>query len=333
MSQQESKVSAQSGETRGTALMIGNFDGCHLGHQRLAAATIALGRELGLTTLALTFRPRPDLFFSGRHDDPGSRLLTAPQQLRAFAELGIDVCVAKKFDKEFSQLTHEEFHDRVLRQELQAAAIIVGADFRFGAGRSGDATWLKDRAARDGLRCTIVPPIVSAGSVVSSSRIRTLLRDSGDVRGVAELLGRPWLLEGRVVSGRKLGRTIGFPTINLSDVQQLVPRSGVYAAVAVISGGRFGLRDALVMGLPDGTVGAAVSIGTNPTVDASSSIKIEAHLLESFGPDELYGLNVGIYLLDRVRDEMRFSEVDELRRQIAADVTAVQGLCNVSRST
>ena len=301
-----------------SSVTIGNFDGCHVGHQELVRQTLELAGRMRGSSVVMTFDPRPESWFSGQ---PEARLFSPVQKARAFAELGVDVCVVRKFNQEFSMMDHERFFTDVLCRDLNAGGLVVGADFRFGRGRCGDARWLLERTRQDLMICRVVEPIEIAGEKVGSSRIRRLLMQDGDVAGAGRLLGRPWLLEGTVVRGKQLGRTIGVPTANLGGVQQLTPRKGVYAAFAVVG-------DAVgdVMTMPERRLPAAVSVGSNPTVDDSESIKVEAHLIGDAVGD-LYDQPIALWFIDWLREERRFEGLEALKNQIARDIEAARAVC------
>jgi riboflavin kinase/FMN adenylyltransferase len=276
------------------------------------------------SSIVMTFDPRPESWFSGR---PEARLFSPVQKARAFAELGIDVCIVRKFNKEFSCLEHTQFFDQVVCNDLNAGGLVVGADFRFGHGRKGDCKWLLEQTRKLGMACSVVEPVQVGGDKVSSSRIRRLIIEEGDMATAGGLLGRPWLIEGTITRGRQLGRTIGFPTANLGGLQQLTPRKGVYAAFAVMG------RDVGdVMSMPEKVMPAAVSVGSNPTVGADDAVKIEAHIIrQSLG--EIYDQPIALWFLDRIREERRFDGLEALKAQIAEDVQQVLAVCgSVGRS-
>ncbi len=312
---------------RGTAVTIGNFDGCHLGHQWLIAETLRHAGRLGATPVAVTFDPRPEAFFRGTRDPV---LFTPEQKTRALGELGLERQILQTFDEAFSQVTHDQFYQEHLRRQLDARALVVGDNFRFGHGRAGDAAWLESRASADGVALSIGAAVGHGDERISSTRLRSTLHRNGDVRGLSEMLGRPYLMEGTIRRGDQLGRTIGTPTANLEDVGQLLPLFGIYAGYVWLS------PDAAarppVTTRPRDAVPAVFSIGVRPTLDsAQPPVRIEAHLLEgSYGADELYGRRAGYYLTDRIRDEAKLSGLEELKTWIARDIKEAKRLLRSS---
>jgi riboflavin kinase/FMN adenylyltransferase len=300
-----------------TAVTIGNFDGCHLGHQRLVAAVQEQARQLDATAMALTFDPRPEAYFKKGSDD--RLLFTREQKLRAFAELGLDAVVVQRFDAAFSQTEASAFVDHCLTRELGARAVAVGVNFRFGRGRSGDAEALRERGRACGLRVLICEPSVDAGGVISSSRVRLAL-EQGDVAAASSMLGRPFLLEGSIVRGDQLGRMLDAPTANLGGIGQLVPKPGVYFVRALVGSA------ATVMTPASQTIPAICSIGFRPTLSLPQpTLRVETHLLAgTYGPDELYGKSLSLYFDDKHRDDLKFPGLDALKAAIATDLAAAR---------
>jgi riboflavin kinase/FMN adenylyltransferase len=295
-----------------SAITIGNFDGCHRGHQQLIAKVRASAHAQGYSSLCLTFDPNPKQFF--KPDHPVGKLFQAQQKLRALAELGLDYTVIQEFDHSFSQLKPFEFYQALLKQSLRAKAIVVGHDFRFGKNREGTIEMLQLLAQADGCVVEVVEPQQWNGQVISSSAIRKSLQER-QLEKARELLGRPYLLEGPVVSGRKLGRQLGFPTANVMTQDQLLPGLGVYAGFAVVD------KEPSIFKIPETRKPCILNIGRRPTVSgAESTITTEVHILtDDMGADALYGETLGVYLTHFVRAEQKFSSLDELKQQIAAD--------------
>lgn len=312
---------------RGTAVTIGNFDGCHLGHQGLIALTRGHAQRLGATPVAVTFSPRPEAFFKGGKDPV---LFSDEQKTRALGELGIERQIVQRFDDEFSRLTHDRFYEDHLKRRLGAKAVVVGDNFRFGHHRAGDAAWLSRQAKADGLAVTVGDAAGEGGDRISSTRIRDALQATGDVRALQKMLGRPFLLEGTIRKGDQLGRTIGTPTANLEGVAQLLPRFGIYAGYVWLA--PHASARPKIMTQSEGAVPAVFSIGIRPTLDAQDPpVRIEAHLLTgSYGKDELYGRYAGYYLTDRIRDEAKLDGLEELKKWIARDVGEARRLLGMS---
>jgi riboflavin kinase/FMN adenylyltransferase len=305
------------------AVTIGNFDGCHLGHQELLARTRELAARFDAAPVAVTFSPRPEAFF--RNVDGERLLFTEAQKTRALGEAGIALQVREPFDAAFAQVSHAAFYDEHLRRRLRAVAVAVGDDFRFGHKRLGSAAYLAERGAADGLAVATCHGVEAAGGRVSSSRTRELVATTGDAATLTALLGRPYLLEGRVATGDRLGRQLGFPTANLGDVGQLILARGVYAGYVHLAVGDAPIP---VLRVSADAVPAVFNIGVRPTVATGEpTLRIEAHLLRgSYGTEALYGARVGYYFAHRLRDERRFPDLAALKTQIAADIAAAKAL-------
>jgi riboflavin kinase / FMN adenylyltransferase len=279
---------------------LGNFDGVHLGHQVVLRRAVEEGRRLGLKAVAATFDPHPRAVLR-----PGKepKLLTTLEVRRELLlAYGVDEVNVIRFDRELSEKDPREFVREVLVEELGAVAVVVGENFRFGYKASGDVDdlrgWMREAGGdARAVRISHVPE-----GEISSTRIRKLLFD-GQVREAARLLGRPYLLRGKVIEGDRRGRQIGFPTANvLPDERALVPARGVYAGRVRVG---------------DEGFGACTNVGTAPTFERRES-KVEAHLLGYVG--DLYGEVVDVTFVERLRPEKRFSGVKELKEQIARDV-------------
>jgi riboflavin kinase/FMN adenylyltransferase len=280
---------------------VGNFDGVHLGHQALAAAVVGRARARGGVAGALTFEPHPARVL--RPERAPSALLTLDQKARLLAEAGVERLAVLPFDRSLAMLTPEEFARRVLQDALGARSVVVGENFRFGHGRAGDVGELRRLGAELGFEVASLPPVSLGGRPVSSTRIREAL-GHGEVRQAQALMGRPYFIEGEVVRGDARGRALGFPTANLEPRNELLPRDGVYAA-------RCGLA-----GEPPERP-AVVNIGRRPTFDGRE-VRAEAHLLGFAG--DLYGRELRLDFVDRLRDERRFDGPGPLVEQIRADV-------------
>jgi riboflavin kinase/FMN adenylyltransferase len=275
------------------------FDGVHLGHQALVAELARGARAEKASAVAATFDPLPIQALAP--GAPASALSDVKDRVRLLRKAGADAVVVFRFDDAFARLSADEFIDRV-RGACDVRRIVVGPDFHFGHRAEGDVQTLRARAARDGFVVEVVQPIKIDGEIVSSTRIRNLLL-AGDVEKAARLLGRPYVVRGRVVHGAKRGRALGFPTINLAlPPERLLPRDGIYAMWAEMGEGRFK---------------AAASLGVRPTFGGGERV-LEAFLLDFSG--ELYGEEVEVSFIKRLRDEMAFASPAELSAQIARDV-------------
>lgn len=268
---------------------IGSFDGVHLGHQHLLARARQLAKESGRPLLVYTFDPPTKVFVRGV-----GMLSTLTEKLELLAEHGVDVTLAVPFDEDFASRSKEEFLEDL--RSIGAAQLVVGADFGFGRGRSGGPEDLKEVAPT-----LTVPLLELAGEPVKSTRIRQLLQ-AGDVEAARHLLGRPYSARGLVMRGDGIGAKLGFPTANIEPAANKVLPPGVFAARAKSGAGDYP---------------AVVNVGVRPTV-GGEDLRFEAHLLGFSG--DLYGHELQVTFLKKLRDEKRFDSTEDLRRQIAADL-------------
>jgi riboflavin kinase / FMN adenylyltransferase len=314
-----------SPELRQGAITIGNFDGCHLGHQNLIKKVQTYGTNLSLPKIVLTFDPNPKIIFE-KLSSTNSLLFTNDQKQRAFAHLEIDALVMQKFDLTFRNRTHFDFYETLLRGDLDAHAIVVGDNFAFGKGRGGDCGFLGDVTKRDGIYLSVETAVLWDNLPISSHRIRTLLGTSGDAELAAHMLGRPYCIEGVIGHGDKLGRRIGIPTANLKNVEQLVPKEGVYAGYIWYETPSEQNHPSPLR-LPLNAKKAVINIGYRPTLELSEPQKvIEGHILhQNIGADELYDKKASFFLRKRIRDERKFDGVAQLQAQIQNDIeTAIR---------
>ncbi|HYV22913.1 MAG TPA: bifunctional riboflavin kinase/FAD synthetase [Candidatus Bathyarchaeia archaeon] len=285
-------------------LAIGVFDGVHLGHRALIERLARGAREAGARAVAATFDPLPiQVLAPGA---PASALSDVHDRVELLREAGADAVVIFQFDDAFARLSADEFVDRV-KGACDVRRIVVGPDFHFGRRAEGDVEKLRERGKRDGFVVDVVSPIQIDGAVVSSTRVRNVLL-GGDVEAAARLLGRSYGIRGRVVHGAKRGRALGFPTINLAlPKERLLPRDGIYAMWAEMGEERFK---------------AAASLGVRPTFGAGERV-LEAFLLDFSG--DVYGEEVEVAFVKRLRDEIAFASPAELSAQIARDVEDTRG--------
>lgn len=281
-------------------LTIGNYDGLHLGHRRIIERVKLRAREIDGTSMLMTFHPHPLHILRQERELPS--ITPEEQKEKVIEEMGIDVLFVVPFTGEFSRITPEAFVETILCRRLAIKGIVIGHDFRFGSEGEGDVTLLERMSRSLGFFVEVVDPVTLEGERVASNRIRTLLAD-GDVVQSARMLGRPYVIAGTVVRAKGRGTTIGFPTINLQTDYPLIPRNGVYVTEAEVDG-RW-LR-------------AVTNIGHNPTFEAGMERSIETFILDFNG--DLYDKKVKLRFLKRIRDEERFSTVEELKRRIAEDV-------------
>ncbi len=286
-------------------MALGNFDGVHLGHQEVLSLAVEEGLRRGMRVVAATFHPHPRAVL-GAGEPP--RLLTASGLRReALLRYGADEVVEIPFDLGLSRKSPEEFVRDVLVGEIGASVVVVGENFRFGYRASGDVRDLQ-RLMREAGGDAVAVRVrgTGRGGGISSSRVRVLVSE-GEVAEAARLLGRPYVLRGEVVVGDKRGRSIGFPTANvLPDVEAVIPARGVYAGFVIVG---------------DDTYAACTNVGVAPTF-ARAENRVEAYLLDFDG--DLYGRIVDVGFTSRIREEKKFSGVDELKDQIQRDVEAAR---------
>jgi riboflavin kinase/FMN adenylyltransferase len=291
---------------RPCALTIGNFDGVHRGHQAILARLREAAAARGLVGCVLTFEPHPREFFAARGAGAApARISTQRDKLEALARHGVDRVDIAHFNQRLSTLSAESFIDDLLVDGLQARWILIGDDFRFGAGRRGDFAMLTEHGARRGFEVVRMNTVIDDdGGRISSSAVRRALADS-DMARVEHLLGRPYSISGHVIHGRKLGRTLGFPTLNLRIPAGRPALAGVFAA--------------RVHGLAQAPMDAVASLGTRPAVEADGRWLLEVHV---FGLDrQVYGATVRTELLHKLRDEAHYPSLALLRAQIDRDAT------------
>lgn len=291
---------------RGAVVAIGNFDGVHLGHQAVLARARAIADKLGAELAVLTFEPHPRSVF--KPDLEPFRLTPLPAKVEALKSVGVDHVFVLDFTQAFSQRSAEDFMTGVLQSDLGARHVVVGWDFCFGHKRSGNAALLTERGEELGFGVTVTEAIRGGDQqIYSSSRIRECLR-AGDLSGAAAMLGRPWEIDGIVLHGDKRGRTIGFPTANLSMEAYMHPSLGVYAVRAGMKGGD-GERDYR-------WVDGVANLGQRPTVEGTR-VQLEVHLFEF--DEDLYDRFVRVQLIEFLRGEKKFDGLDSLKAQITSD--------------
>ena len=286
------------------ALTIGNFDGVHLGHRALLEELGRIAGRLGVPSCVLTFEPHPREFFAARRPDATApaRIATLRDKLEALAQAGVRRACVVHFNERFAALEPQAFVERVIVDGLRARFVLIGDDFRFGAQRRGDFGLLQALGARHGFEVERMRTLALGGERVSSSAVRAALAGA-DFARVERLLGRPYSICGHVVHGRKLGRELGFPTLNVR-----IPHG------RPALGGIFVVR---VHGLAEAPLAGVASLGTRPAVEADGAPLLETHVLDWSG--DAYGRVVRIEFLRKLRDEAKYDGLDALTAQIRLD--------------
>ena len=292
-----------------TVVVIGNFDGVHLGHRHVLSRARAVADERGLVLVAVTFVPHPMAVLRPEHAPIALSSLEARAEL--LGEAGADAVLALPFDRSVAGWSPEEFVERVLVEALHAAAVVVGANFRFGHRASGDVATLRETGEQHGFTAEGIP-LDGGPQVWSSTYVRTCLA-AGDVAGAAEALGRPFAVRGAVVRGDRRGRELGFPTANVpTSPLAAAPADGVYAGWLrrLDTGERFP---------------AAISVGTNPTFDGHRERRVESYVLDR-SDLELYDVEVEVSFVERLRGMVAFESVEKLVAQMDDDVDRARTL-------
>ena len=283
------------------AVTVGNFDGVHLGHRAMLARVVAQARSMGVRSCVLTFEPHAREFFAPRAAP--ARLARLRDKLELFAEAGIDRVHVARFDARLAAVPAERFAEDVLCSGLDAAWLLVGRDFRFGAKRAGDYALLARIAVEKGFAVEAMPDVVQGGERVSSSAVRDALA-LGELGRAAQLLGRQFTMSGRVAHGERLGRKLGFPTANIV-LRRRPPVAGVFVVEAELEETQVRLK-------------GAASVGRRPTVRDDAAPLLEVHLLDFDG--QIYGKHLRVTFLQKLRAEEKYAELAALRAAIARDV-------------
>lgn len=291
-------------EAAASVVILGNFDGIHLGHRTLLHEADQLAGQMGLRRRVITFSPHPKQAMG----QPDFRLIYSEEQKAMIMEetQWVDELILLSFDEKLRTMKPEDFFTEVLLKRYQAKAVVVGYNFHFGVKGSGDTALLQKLCQTYGLQCRVVQKLEIVDESVSSSRIRELLQ-SGRVEEANLLLGRPYFVEGKVSYGKQLGRKLSMPTINvLMKEERMAPQKGVYISCTHTEKGIFP---------------SISNMGNNPTV-GGESLRMETHILEFSG--DLYEQTVRVELLKFVRPEQKFESVQALQKQVALDITAAK---------
>ena len=287
-----------------SAVSIGSFDGVHLGHQSVLDVLKERSKINNLISIVMTFEPQPREFFA-RESAP-ARLMRLREKIEALLTLGVDRVVCLRFNREVRTLSASDFVIRVLIRGLGVRNLIVGDDFRFGCDRSGDVTMLRDFGDRHSFTVEDTSTIEMDGQRISSTLVRGLV-EKGDFGRAKQCLGKAFAIKGRVVHGQYLGRQLGFPTANVHLNRYRIPLSGVFAVCVDVGKSRY--------------FGAA-NVGVRPTIGDSVKPILEVHLLDFRG--DLYGQFISVEFLHKIRDEQKFSGLDELAANIKDDINQIR---------
>ncbi|MDX5364278.1 MAG: bifunctional riboflavin kinase/FAD synthetase [Pseudazoarcus pumilus] len=287
-----------------SVLTIGNFDGVHRGHQALLEMLVQKACACAAAATVLTFEPHPREYFSPQNAP--ARLASLRDKLLQLSQNGVDRVHVCRFNAAFAGLSAERFIEDVLVRGLDVRHLIIGDDFRFGAKRQGDFALLQQAGARLGFGVEAMPTLADGAVRVSSSAVRDALA-AGELDRAAALLGRPYSIAGRVVSGRRLGRSIGYPTANIVLRHSRPALSGVFAVK--------------VEGLGEGCIAGVANLGSRPTVGGDKP-NLEVHLLDWQG--DCYGAHLRVHFLHKLRDEARYDSLEALTRQIRRDEDAAR---------
>jgi len=295
----------------GSVLAVGAFDGLHRGHQALLTQVHERAAELALTPIVVSFEPLPRAYFS---PEPVARLSSVREKLRGFDAAGMEQVLLLRFNHALTSMSAEDFIRRVLVQRLNAREVWVGADFRFGHKRSGDVAMLERVGPELGFSARTMPSVLLDGARVSATRVRMLLA-AGEFSGAAPLLGRPFVMEGKVEYGKQLGRQLGYPTANIHLRDRNSPVHGIFAV-------RVGLGES------ECSWPGVASLGVRPTVNEVAEPLLEVHLFDFEG--DLYGQRMAVEFVAKLRDEQKFANLDDLTVQMAKDARQARELLGMN---
>jgi riboflavin kinase/FMN adenylyltransferase len=294
-------------DRRACALSIGNFDGVHRGHRALLQRVVEVARQRNLVAAAMTFEPHPREYFAP--EQAPARIANLRDKIEGFRQVGIERVFVQHFNREFASLTAELFIQQILVDGCQVRWLLVGDDFRFGARRAGDVVLLRRVGQSCGFTVEQIAPVLLGDERVSSSRIRAAL-SVGNLALASELLGHPYAISGRVLHGAKLGRQLGFPTLNLRVAHRRPALHGIYAV--------------RVDGIAATPLPGVASVGLRPTIDDSGRWLLEVHLFDF--SDEVYGRLIKVQFVQKLRDEERFDSVQELTAAIRRDADRARAI-------
>jgi riboflavin kinase/FMN adenylyltransferase len=291
------------------ALTVGNFDGVHRGHQALLTRVVAAARARSLTPAVMTFEPHPREFFAPERAP--ARISNLRDKLAAFESCGVEHTFVSHFNRRFAQRTPDAFVEGVLVAGCEMKWLLVGEDFRFGAKRAGDTALLADYAARGAFELEVMPTLSHNGERISSTAVRQALA-AGDLTRASALLDRAYTISGRVLHGRKLGRSLGFPTLNLKIEHSHPALQGIFAV--------------RVHCIAERAVAGVASIGLRPTLDDSGRWLLEVHLFDF--ADTVYGRLVSVEFVKKLRDEQKYETLGALSAAIGDDAARARSILN-----
>lgn len=297
----------------GSVVTAGNFDGVHVGHQAILSQTVNLSRAKNLVSVVITFDTHP-IKIVGQNTAP-YLITSTPHKLKFLEKTNVDYCFLITFTKEFSKMEAEDFIEDILIKTLNVKHMVIGYDFRFGKDAKGSYKMLEAYGEKNDFEMTEITQIDCEGLSLSSSSIRQAIK-CADFDAASKLLGRQYSLFGRVVTGAKIGRTIGFPTANIDPLHELVPKTGVYAVKVKTKGGNNLYNGVLNIGYPPYFVHE----------NLKNQIKIEVFILD-FDAD-IYGEEIEVFFIDCIREEMMFNGKEALRKQIVLDLEVAGKIFN-----
>jgi len=285
---------------------LGNFDGVHLGHQKLIKELLKQSKIRGLESAILTFEPHPTKILQPEKTDP--LIMTLKQKENVIKSFGIDNLIFAPFTRDFSKINYKDFIKDILIKKCRIKTIVVGFNYRFGNMGEGNAAILKEVCGKEGIDTIIIPPVTYEGKVVSSSLIRSLIMD-GNVKKAGEFMDRPFSIEGTVVYGDARGRRLGFPTANVSYSPDIVlPAHGVYATLVIWQ---------------SRTLKGVTNIGTKPTFNKNQTT-LEVHIF-NFN-EQIYGETLEVVFVEKIRSEIRFETPSELINQVKKDFAEAKNI-------
>jgi riboflavin kinase/FMN adenylyltransferase len=297
------------------ALTIGNFDGVHRGHQALLKKLVQTANEKNIQSCVMTFEPHPIEYFAP--EKAPARILNLRDKLEALAEVGIDQVLVIHFNQLFANLSPDDFVKKILVDSLKVQSILIGDDFHYGSKRAGNFSNLVEAGLKYGFSVENMATFEENQVRISSSAIRSAL-SQGDLRLARQLLGRPYMLSGHVLHGQKLGRTLGFPTLNVSLANKLQLRKPAAEGIFI----------AQVHGLSDNPLPAVASLGQRPTVDDSGRYLLEVHVF-NFN-QSVYGKLVRIELIEKIRDEEKYNDLETLQNAINQDAALARNYFEIN---